>query len=311
MAEVPSVVAIVGAGLIGRCWAMVFARAGSQVRLWDPVDGVAEAARVWVTEEAAAIDATQGTDWASAIASRLTCAPSLQAALDGAVYAQESGPERVDIKRALFAEMDALAAPDCILASSTSTIPTSQFASDLPGRGRALVCHPANPPHLLPAVEVAPADWHDPAFVQRVCEVLTAVGQWPVPLKKEIPGFVMNRLQAAVINHAVSLVADGVVDADGLDRILSGSIGRRWAFLGPFETTHLNAPGGFLDYAERYGPPLQALGEGMKVSGPWPDHAVSQIAAAVSSDTPVSERQTRRDRILLQLKTLLEQESRP
>lgn len=312
MSQVPQTVAIIGTGLIGRGWAVVFARAGSAVRLWDPADGAADAAHAWCVEAVDSLaDAGLPVD-ITATKTRLAVAASLAEALDGADYAQESAPEKADVKRDLFIEMDRLAPAGCILASSSSAIPGSRFLADLPGRARAIVAHPANPPHLLPAVEVVPSPWHDRGFVRQVSDTLAAVGQWPVLVETEIEGFVMNRLQAAVVNEAMALVGAGVIAPDDLDRVMKGSLGLRWSFLGPFETMDLNAPAGFLDYARKFGSSYATLGRQLTVGAAWKEEALEAIESARRRAVPsdrVAARQAWRDDTLARLRHLLDSRS--
>lgn len=244
--------AIVGAGLIGRSWAMVFARAGWDVALHDPVPGAAERS-VELVAPALAEQQRYGLvrDAAAALA-RIAIAPSLEAALDRAVLVQECGPERVEIKRDLFAALDRTAGADTILASSTSAIVASRFTEPLPGRARCLVAHPVNPPHLVPLVELCPAPWTDRATVERARAIYAAVGQVPILVKREVEGFVLNRLQGALLAEAFRLVGEGVVSPEDCDRTVKDGLGLRWSFLGPFETIELNAPGGIADYCARY-----------------------------------------------------------
>jgi len=188
------------------------------------------------------------------VLARITPVSTLAAALEGAVLVQENVRETLDVKRAIFAEMDRLAAPDTILASSTSWIPASEFSADLPGQNRILVAHPVNPPYLVPLVELAPAPWTSPAVVERAHDLYTRAGQSPVLLKKEITGFLLNRIQGAVLNEALNLYANGYASVEDLDKVMKDGLGLRWAFMGPFETIDLNAPDGVVDYAHRYGP---------------------------------------------------------
>jgi len=245
-------VAVVGCGLIGRAWAMVFARGGWRARLWDPAPGVAEAAVALCAEGLADLAAAGLCDDPAAASARITAAPTLEAALDGAGFVQESGPERLDAKRALFATLDAAAAPGVVLASSTSGLRCSLWSEALPGRDRCLVGHPVNPPHLAPMVEVSGAPWTAPAAVERARAVYAGVGQVPVLLRREVEGFVLNRLQSALLAEAFRLVADGVVSPEDLDHTVKNGLGLRWAFMGPFETIEMNAPGGIPDYVERF-----------------------------------------------------------
>lgn len=244
--------AIVGAGLIGRAWAVVFARAGWDVAVWD----VSAAAREGVQAEAAALCADLVRHGliadAAAVVARIAPAPSLAEAVAGAGIVQENGPETVETKRALFAELDALAGPDTILASSTSAIVASLFTEGLAGRARCLVAHPVNPPHLVPLVELCGAPWTAPETLARAHDLYRGVGQTPIAVNREIEGFVLNRLQGALLAEAFRLVAEGVVSAEDLDLTLTDGLARRWSFLGPFATIELNAPGGLPDYCARY-----------------------------------------------------------
>jgi len=297
-------VAIIGTGLIGRGWAAAFARAGWSVSLWDATDGAAETARTFVAATLADMASAGLVADAKAAAALVSVASTMKDALAGADYAQESVPERADVKRNVFLSLDSLAAPETLLASSTSTIGGSLFLSDVPGRARCIVAHPANPPHLMPVVEVAPSPWHDESTVRRACEILASIGQVPVIVKKEIEGFVLNRLQTAVVNEAVSLVANGVIEPADLDAVMKHGLGLRWALMGPFETMDMNAPSGFLDYATRFGHLYQQMGRDLNVAAPWPQEALQRIEASRRAETPgdaVDERMRWRDRALMRL----------
>jgi 3-hydroxyacyl-CoA dehydrogenase len=255
-------IAVVGAGLIGRAWSMVFARAGLPVRLWDKMPGVAEGsleiirARLADLKAAGLVEETP-----EAIAARITPAATLAECVAGATHVQENGPERLAPKQELFAELDRLCPPEVVLASSTSGIPASEFTGNLPGRGRCLVAHPVNPPYLVPLVELVGAPWTDPAVVTRTRALMERVGQVPVTAFKETRGFVLNRLQAALVAEAFRLVRDGVMSVEDVDRCVKDGLGLRWSFMGPFETIDLNAPGGVADYAERFGPLMGGITE--------------------------------------------------
>ena len=247
-------IAIIGAGLIGRAWSIVFARAGFAVSLFDSSQQAASAAlgfieaRLPELQEAGLISDTQ-----SAIMARITLAPTLEDALAGAVHVQENGPERVDAKAALFARMDEIAPKSTILASSTSGIPASAFTEQLRGRARCLVAHPVNPPYLVPVVEICPSPWTSQDTVARTRALMEQARMVPATVKREVKGFVLNRLQIALVAEAFRLVADGVVSPEDLDATIKHGLGLRWAFMGPFETIDLNAPGGVADYCARYG----------------------------------------------------------
>jgi L-gulonate 3-dehydrogenase len=248
--------AMIGTGLIGRAWANVFARAGWDVRLWDP-DPAALAAAPKLIAEALHDVARHGlANDPVAAAKRLTVAASLEDAVAGAELVQESGPERLDVKREVFAKLDAAAGSDAILATSSSFIVTSRFAAELKGRHRCLVAHPVNPPHVVPIVELSGAPFTAPQTIARARAIYDSVGQVPIVVKKEIDGFVLNRMQAVLLSEAMRLVGGGYVEAEDLDKTIRDGLGLRWAFMGPFETIELNAPGGIPDYCARYGDTL-------------------------------------------------------
>ena len=171
-------------------------------------------------------------------------AATLEEALDGASHVQESTPEDVGVKRHVFSRLDALAPADAVLASSTSAILPSRFTEALPGRGRVLVVHPINPPYLIPAVEIVPAPWTDAAVVERTAALMRSAGHAPIVMKREIDGFVMNRMQGALLEEAFRLVAEGYASIEDVDIGIRDGLALRWSFIGPFETIDLNAPGG-------------------------------------------------------------------
>lgn len=252
-------IAIVGSGLIGRAWATVFASHGFEVALHDVAPGAAEAARAHIgtnLEELAGHGLVADPKGSLA---RIRVARGLADVLEGADLVQENGPETVEAKQKLFAEMDALAPSSTILASSTSFIMASVFSESLKSRARCLVAHPVNPPHLVPIVELAPAPWTDPAVVERAKAIYEQAGQVPIMLRKEKPGFVLNRLQAVLLAEAFRLVGEGVASAEDVDKTIRDGLGLRWSFMGPFETIELNAPGGIPDYCARYGASLARM----------------------------------------------------
>lgn len=297
-------IAVIGAGLIGRAWAMVFARAGHPVALWDSAPDAAREAMGRIEtglRELAAAGLVREDP--AVVARRVTPAATLAEALANADYVQENTAEREDVKRQVFADMDALAGPDCILASSTSTIQTSRFAADLKGRRRCLVAHPVNPPHVVPIVELSPAPFTAPEVVARARDLHERAGQVPILVRREIEGFILNRLQAALLLEAWRLVDEDYVSVDDLDKTIRDGLGLRWAFMGPFETIDLNAPGGVPDYAARYGPKLQGMMRGVSYR-PWEGDLVEKVDAERRALLPQSahaEREAWRDRRLMAL----------
>lgn len=246
-------VAVVGGGIIGSSWALVFARAGWSVRAFARHHEVRASLRDRVARAATTARAIAPDVSVEEILSRISVATSLSDALDGAEWVQESVEESVETKRALFADLDAHAPRHAVLASSTSSIAMSRIASELPGRARTLVAHPATPPHLIPVVEMVPAPFTDDAVTARAFETMRSVGQVPVLVRGERPGFVLNRLQGALLTEMFAVVRDGLMSPDDVDALIRDGFGLRWAFLGPLEGVDLNAPGGIADYLARYG----------------------------------------------------------
>ncbi len=297
-------IGIVGAGLIGRAWAMVFARAGHPVALHDSDARALGASLEFIRESLAAQRAHGLIDVApEAVLERIAPATTIAAALEGATYVQESVRETLEAKQAIYAEMDALAAPDCILASSTSFIPASAFSAGLAGRARCLVAHPVNPPHVVPVVELCPAPWTAAETVERARALHASVGQVPVLVRKELPGFILNRLQAALVCEAIRLYEDGYASAEDIDKTIRDGLGLRWSFMGPMETIDLNAPGGVVDYAQRY---AKTLVEMNRAQAPreWDPGALRRLESERRTLVPAAGLEARavwRDRRLMAL----------
>ena len=293
-------VAIIGCGLIGRAWAIVFARAGCAVRIWDASPEVL--AGIGPALESACREA--GED--RGILSRITAHATMAETLEGASWVQENGPEKLDVKKAIYAELDAVAAPDAILASSSSALVASQFAEGLVGRGRILVAHPVNPPHVIPVVELCPSPDTAPETMNRAGALMRKVGQVPVPMSREIDGFILNRLQGVLLAEALRLVDEGIVSVDGLDDTLRHGLARRWVLLGALGTIHLNAPGGVADYLDRYGPTMARLADDAARGEAFTAQAVEKLAAALPGPARVAELSERRDRQLTALARFLD-----
>ncbi|MFO1248838.1 MAG: 3-hydroxyacyl-CoA dehydrogenase [Alphaproteobacteria bacterium] len=301
-----SKVAIIGSGFIGRAWAISFSRAGHDIALWDKDDGAAEKALSYiegVLPDLEANDLLNGHS-PSAVRGRMRAATTLEDAMTGAEYVQENTPEVVDIKKEMFARLDALAGPDTILASSTSAILPSKFTEELKGRHRCLVVHPINPPYLIPAAEVVPAPWTDKAVVARTAEFLRGAGHAPIVMKQELDGFVMNRMQGALLEEAFRLVDGGYASIEDVDIGIREGLALRWSFMGPFETIDLNAPGGVRDYCQRYEQIYIRLQPSMVKRADWNGPVLDTIERDRSKALPrekLQERQAWRDRRLMAL----------
>lgn len=286
--------AIIGTGLIGQAWAIVFARQGWRVRLYDVDAAMLAEAGALIRRQLDELQAHGLLRDAAAAAARIEVAASLPEALAGARYIQENSPERLDLKRELFARLDAAAEPDAIIGSSTSSIPASEFTEGLPGRHRCLVAHPVNPPYLIPVVELCPAPWTSAAAMQAARDIMLDVGQKPVTMRREIEGFILNRLQGALLHEAFRLAAAGIASAEDIDTTVKDGLGLRWSFMGPFETIDLNAPGGIADYCSRYGGLYQSIGATQGQAVPWDGALVDTLAAERRGLLPADDLTARR-----------------
>jgi 3-hydroxyacyl-CoA dehydrogenase len=297
-------IAIIGSGLIGRAWAMVFARAGHPVKMYDSVPGAVDKALMLIEAGLHELR-TAGliSEDSAIVAGRVSGSATLAEAVGGADYVQENTAERLDVKREVYRQLDEASPAHCILASSTSTIQTSRFGEGLKGRHRCIVAHPVNPPHVVPVVEISPAPWTAPDVVEKTRALLEKVGQVPILVKKEVEGFILNRLQAALLNEAWRLVKEDYVTVEDLDKCIKDGLGLRWSFMGPFETIDLNAPGGIPDYAKRYGPVLHAMMKDVRYE-PWDEALVGKIEKERRRVMPRekhAEREAWRDRRLMAL----------
>jgi 3-hydroxyacyl-CoA dehydrogenase len=297
-------VAVIGAGLIGRSWAIVFARAGHTVALYD-ADAAALRASLDALDTALGDLKVAGLldEETRVVRARIDGSATLAESLRGASYVQENIAENLGAKKALFAEADRLADAKTILASSTSTIPASQWSEGLAGRARCIVAHPVNPPHLVPLVELSPAPWTAPETLARATALHEAAGQVPIVVRSEIQGFILNRLQGALLAEAFRLYADGYASTEDIDKTVRDGLGLRWSFMGPFETIDLNAPGGVVDYCARYGALYEEMAQ-TQLPRRWDAELIGRIERERRQRLPASEiaaRSAWRDRRLTQL----------
>jgi len=297
-------IAVVGSGLIGQAWAIVFARGGHNVKMWDGDPRAVETGISLIAGQVADLKEAGLIEDPKALLARISGCETLEEVLAGAEYVQENLPERVEMKKDIFGRMDKIALPTCVLASSTSSIPASAFTEELPGRARCLIAHPVNPPYLVPVVEICGAPWTDAKVIQQTWDVMEGVGQKPVKIHKELQGFILNRLQGALLREAFKLVEQGYVDPDGLDVTIRDGLGLRWSFMGPFETIDLNAPDGLADYAHRFGNMYQSIAEEQTSTEPWSEAVIDKLEAARRDILPKDQllaRRLWRDRRLMAL----------
>jgi len=299
-------IGIVGSGLIGRSWAMLFAGAGHQVALYDVEWRLVEAALDTVKEELqklAADGMLRGSLSAEQQHARITGVKTLQECVAGAYLVQECVPESLDLKIKIFKEMDQLVGADTILSSSTSCIVPSKFTKDLAHRTNCLVSHPVNPPYFVPLVEIVPAPWTQTSAVSRTRSLMEGAGQKPVTFSRELPGFGLNRLQYTLLNECFHLVSDGVLSAADVDTLMTAGLGPRYAWMGPLETAHLNAEG-LGSYIERYGATIKQVSATLKGPADWSLPAASSVVEQMDQLIPLDrlkERRVWRDERLMAL----------
>ena len=306
-------VAILGAGLVGSAWAIVFARAGHAVSLYDGDGAQSRQALARVGDNMRELVGFGLLDDADAALARISIAGNLAEALDGAAYAQESVFERADVKTEFYAEIDKVAGADLIVGSSSSGIPASVFTEGLDCAARCLIAHPINPPYVIPLVEVVPAPWTADAAVQTCWDLMLDVDMAPVRLTREVDGFIANRLQAALLWEAFRLLEAGIATAEDIDKTISEGLGRRWTFIGPFETIDLNAPGGLQDYAARLGPSFFEFVKQGEPAEPWSEAVIAKAHGERRNKLPLREqpaRQAWRDRRLMALAKHFQEEAK-
>ena len=268
--NVPERVTLVGTGVIGRGWIRVFAEAGAEVRLYDQDASQPPRTMEWLKGDLA-LDEKDGflaAGASQAILGRVSVVADLKRALADADYVQESAPERLEVKQAVFRELDRLAEPETILASSTSALDIGEIAGGLRGERRCVMAHPFNPPHILPVVEMLAAPRTDPKVFEQACRWLAACGQVPVRMKRYVRGFLGNRIQSALIREAMLLVEEGVAEPDAVDAVIRDGLALRWATIGNFGANHSNADGGIEEYFGRYGDAYRSMFADLKNDSP-------------------------------------------
>jgi L-gulonate 3-dehydrogenase len=297
-------IAAVGTGLVGSGWAIVFARAGFAVSLYDTAAGAAERAHSLIGRRLSDLHGAGLIEDPAPIHTRIAVAQSLAEALDGAVYVQESVLERVDVKTAVMSEIDSVVGPDTWIGSSSSGLGASLYTEHVACRSRCLVAHPVNPPYLAPIVELVPAPWTAPETVKGVRALMERVGQAPVEMTREAEGFILNRLQGVLLMEAWRLVEQGLATVEDVDKTVSQGLGLRWAFMGPFETIDLNAPGGVADYAARLGGLYRNIAASTTEHRTWDEALIGNVEAqrrAVLPAVNLLSRAEWRDRRLMAL----------
>ena len=276
-------VAIVGTGVIGASWAAYFLARGHDVTATDPAPGAEDRLRADVDAHWPALERLGLADGASV--ERLAFTTDVEAAVAGAGFVQESGPEREEVKQPLFAALDAAADPGVVLASSSSgLLPTAIQASCERHPERVVIGHPFNPAHLVPLVEVVGGERTGEDAIERAMGFYAAVGKRPIRLRAELPGHLANRLQAALWREAYSLVERGVASVRDVDTAIAHGPGLRWALLGPFVLQHLSGgEAGLAHTLEHLGPPMVDWWNAMRTPE-WTPELVEAAVAGVAAE---------------------------
>ncbi|XP_007903767.1 lambda-crystallin homolog isoform X1 [Callorhinchus milii] len=281
-------ISIVGSGLIGRSWATVFSSAGYTVRLYDVVQQQVDSAIQDIRHQLNELEKNgmlRGTSKPEEQMALISGCSDLAKAIEGSIHIQECVPENLELKRKIFQELDGLMNDDVILSSSTSCLLPSKLFSGLKHVKQCIVSHPVNPTYYVPLVELVPHPETQPSVVEKTYALMKRVGQVPVKLIREIDGFALNRIQYAIIGEAWRLVTEGIISPEDVDLVMTAGLGMRYAFMGPFETIHLNAEG-TKNYCERYAVGMKRV---LSSFGPPPefrDDEIQNIHQALSRRIP-------------------------
>lgn len=287
---VPPRIVILGAGSIGLSFSAAFTDAGADVTLCEPDSACRDAAPGGVSFQR---DAMQLAGLARELDGRLCVVGTAQDQIANAHLIIECGPENLQVKRQIFSDLLTMAGPQTVLATASSAIPASQIVPGAADQARCIVAHPVNPPAVLRVLELVPAPGTS-AVIMSDAELLFAyAGFQTVRLSREIEGFVLNRLQGAVLREAYRLVDEGVIDVAGVETVMRLGLGPRWALSGPFETVDLNTPGGIAAHAARMGPAYARMGRERGETVDWHDALVAHVASAREAAVPAEKRPDR------------------
>ncbi len=298
----------VGVGNVGRSWAIVFARAEWEVALWDVNQQSLNHSLALITRAVNDLHSAGVLDDPAGTLARIRFRATLAEAVESANFIQESASEDAAVKRTLFTDIDSYAPADALIASSTSAIPGSAFLEDVKGRHRCVIAHPVNPPHIIPLVEICAAPWTSGETIKRTHAIMQEIGQSPVILNREIEGFLLNRLQWALLGEALHLVGEGVCSPEDIDQVLTEGLALRWAFIGPFEVGHLNATQGLAGYFDVLREAIARVQASLRTNYSPNAQVVALAHEAMTRRTPVNTipvRQGWRDRRLISLRRYL------
>ena len=294
-------VAVVGAGTIGASWATLFLAHGLDVAVYDPAPDTERKVRDFVARAWPAMARLGLAERANP--DRLAFHADPADAVEGAPFVQESGPENLAAKQALFARMEQGLERDAIVASSTSGLLPSDLQAGRIGPGRYLVAHPFNPPHLMPLVELVGGRATEPAVLERAAAFYRAVGKRPITIRREMRGHVANRMQVALYREAIHLALEGVASIEDIDAAIAYGPGLRWAIMGPHMLHHLaGGEGGLRHLLEHIGPGIETWWNDLGRPDLTPE-VIDRLVEAFERDEqrPIREIAGERDALLLGL----------
>ncbi len=269
-------VTILGSGLIGKSWVLDLISHKIPTTLWNPKTSSIKIAQKWISEELQKLEQIWPNRFNRSMFKYVTLTDDLSESLKSVDFVIECLPENLELKQNLFSHVEPLLSSDTIVTSSTSGILLSDLTSQLRTGERFLIAHPMNPPHLLPIVEIIKSEKTPDSLLKKTMEFFKKIQKSPVLLKKELPGFILNRLQYALVNEAIYLIQNGYIDPKDIDTILTDGLGLRWAVLGPLACMDANASCGFKSYVENYGQ-LIADGNNPKIGFKWEAPTVEAI----------------------------------
>jgi ketoreductase RED1 len=283
-----SKVTVIGAGVIGASWTALFLAHGLSVVVNDPRPDVETIVRDYIRNNLSTLkELGLPTD---NLERKLSFESDLERSVAGADLVQENGPERIEFKQDLWARIGKVVGEHALMLSSSSAKTATEQGLKMSRPERLLVGHPFNPPHLIPLVEVVPGEKTSPEAVDDAVAFYAALGKVPRVVRKEMPGFVANRLQRAIFRECCYLVIQGVVKVDELDDIVTSSIGLRWAADGPFRSFHLGGgAGGFTSFFKQFGPGLNEAWKNMapvNLDEAAQDKIIAQAEASFAAQPP-------------------------
>lgn len=295
-------IAVLGAGTIGASWAAHFLGQGMQVQVWDPAADGEQRTKAFIDNAWDVVERLGLRDGASP--DNLSWHNSIESAVAGVEFVQESAPEKNEVKIALYRQIDAALADDVVMSSSTSGLIMSELQAGLPGAARFVVGHPFNPPHLVPLVEVLGGQDTDAACVDWALNFYNAFGKKAIRLNKEVPGHLVNRIQAALWREAMDAVLSGLASMDDVDTAIAYGPGLRWGAMGPFRLCALaGGTGRYQHFLDHFGSNVEHWWRDMRDVSLTPQVRAELVAKANEAfgDRDINDIAAERDTLVLDL----------